>query len=197
MAPLLIGLTGGIAAGKSEALAAFERLGAATISSDAVVHELLGSDEVRERLVQRWGDEVAPNGAVDRARVGELVFDRPEELAWLESELHPRVGRRLDCWRRDLDPKIEFGVVEMPLLFEAGMGDAFDATVVVAADDDSRRRRAQARGEGQFEQRSARQLTQEEKAARADHVVRNDGSLAELEKELSDLLAKLAGPVES
>ncbi len=197
MAPLLIGLTGGIAAGKSEALEAFERLGAATISSDAVVHELLGSDEVRERLVERWGSEVAPNGVVDRARVGQLVFEQPDELAWLESELHPRVGQRLDAWRRDLDPGIDFGVVEVPLLFEAGMGEAFDATIVVAADDETRRRRAEARGEGRFEQRSARQLAQEEKAARADHVVRNDGSLADLERELSELLAKLARPVES
>src|SRR4051794_32267249 len=112
VAPLLIGLTGGIAAGKSEALAAFGRLGAATISADAVVHDLLGLDAVRERLVQHWGDDVAPNGDVDRARVSELVFDRPEELAWLEAQLHPRVGRQLDAWRRELDPGVEFAVAE-------------------------------------------------------------------------------------
>ena len=70
MAPLMIGLTGGIAAGKSEALAALQRLGAETISADAVVHDLLGSEEVRELLVDRWGDEVAPEGVVDRTAVG-------------------------------------------------------------------------------------------------------------------------------
>jgi dephospho-CoA kinase len=197
VAPLLIGLTGGIAAGKSEALAAFGRLGAATISADAVVHDLLGSDAVRERLVEHWGDDVAPNGDVDRARVGELVFDRPEELAWLEAELHPRVGRQLDAWRRQLDPGVEFAVAEVPLLFEAGMGDAFDVTVAVVADDESRRRRSEARGVTLFDERAARQLTQEEKAAQADHVVRNDGSLEDLERDLSDLLAKLTRPVES
>jgi dephospho-CoA kinase len=197
VAPLLIGLTGGIAAGKSEALAAFGRLGAATISADAVVHDLLGSDAVRERLVEHWGDDVAPNGDVDRARVGELVFDRPEELAWLEAELHPRVGRQLDAWRRELDPGVEFAVAEVPLLFEAGMGDAFDVTVAVVADDESRRRRSEARGVTLFDERAARQLTQEEKAAQADHVVRNDGSLEDLERDLSDLLAKLTRPVES
>ena len=87
-----IGLTGGIGAGKSEALAAAERLGAATLSTDRVTHELLGSDEVRDLLVERWGPEVVADGEVDRGKVAELVFERPEELTWLESQLHPRVG---------------------------------------------------------------------------------------------------------
>jgi dephospho-CoA kinase len=90
--PSLIGLTGGIAAGKSEALRILAELGAETISTDAVVHELLGSDVVRDRLVERWGAEVAPDGVVDRGRVGGIVFERPEELGWLESVLHPLVG---------------------------------------------------------------------------------------------------------
>ena len=194
MAPLLIGLTGGIAAGKSEALAAFGRLGAETISSDAVVHELLGSDEVRDRLVERWGDQVTSGGKVDRARVGEIVFERPDELAWLESELHPRVGERIAAWRSSLGSETSFGVVEVPLLFEASMEGAFDATVAVIADEDARRERAQRRGHAFVDERAARQLGQEEKAARADHVVRNDGTLADLERELSELLAKLGDP---
>lgn len=191
MAPLLIGLTGGIAAGKSEALAAFGRLGAETISSDAVVHELLDSEELRGRLTERWGPDVAPGGTIDRGRVGEIVFERPEELAWLEGELHPRVGERIDAWRRSLDSETEFGVVEVPLLFEAAMADAFDATVAVVAEDRTRRARAAERGHTLVEERAARQLDQDEKAARADHVVRNEGSLEELEWELSELLAKL------
>jgi dephospho-CoA kinase len=191
MAPLLIGLTGGIAAGKSEALAAFERLGAATISSDAVVHELLDSDDVRDRLTERWGAEVAAGGTIDRGRVGEIVFERPQELAWLEAELHPRVGERIDAWRRSLDSETEFGVVEVPLLFETAMADAFDVTVAVVADDETRRARAEERGHALVEERAARQLDQDEKAARADHVVRNEGSIEDLERELSTLLAKL------
>jgi dephospho-CoA kinase len=191
MAPLLIGLTGGIAAGKSEALAAFGRLGAETISSDAVVHELLGSEEMRDRLVERWGAQVAPGGAVDRTRVGEIVFERPDELAWLEAELHPKVGERIDAWRRSLDPATRLGVVEVPLLFEAAMADAFDATVAVIADEEVRRRRAEQRGQALLDERAARQLDQGEKAARADHVVQNDGSLEDLERELSELLVKL------
>jgi dephospho-CoA kinase len=191
MAPLLIGLTGGIAAGKSEALAAFGRLGAETISSDAVVHELLDSAEVRDRLAERWGHEVAPGGTVDRRRVGEIVFERPDELAWLEAELHPRVGERIAAWRRALAPETRFAVVEVPLLFEAAMADAFDVTVAVIADDATRRQRAEQRGQPLVEERAARQLNQNEKASHADHVIRNDGSLDELEEKLSELLEKL------
>jgi dephospho-CoA kinase len=193
VAPLLIGLTGGIAAGKSEALGAFERLGAETISSDAVVHELLDSAELRRRLVDRWGEQIAPQGSIDRSRVSEIVFERPQDLAWLEAELHPRVGERIAAWRRSRRPETKFAVVEVPLLFEAAMADAFDVTVAVVAEDETRRRRAQERGDRQLEERAARQLDQEAKAARADYVVRNDGSIEDLERELSDLLAKLAG----
>src|SRR5437763_8844092 len=93
--PPFIGLTGGVGAGKSEALAALERLGAATLSTDAVVHELLDSDEVRGELVSRFGDQVAPDGRIDRAAVATLVFDRRDERRWLEGVLWPRVGERV------------------------------------------------------------------------------------------------------
>jgi dephospho-CoA kinase len=188
---LKIGLTGGIAAGKSEALAAFERLGAATISSDAVVHELLGDQQVRERLVARWGAEIAPGGKVDRERVARVVFEQPQELAWLEGVLHPLVGERVAAWASSLSAETDLAVVEVPLLFEAAMADAFDATVAVVANDEVRRERAAARGHGLVDERAARQLRQEEKAARADHVIRNDGSLDELERRLAELAAEL------
>ena len=96
MAPLTIGLTGGIAAGKSEALAAFGRLGAATLSSDAVVHDLLEGEPLRGELAERWGPEVAPEGApTDRGRIGGIVFADPEraELAGVDD---PPAGRRRD-----------------------------------------------------------------------------------------------------
>ena len=189
--PLKIGLTGGIAAGKSEALAAFERLGAATISSDAVVHELLDSERLQERLTERWGEDVAPDGVVDRARVGEIVFAQPEELSWLESQIHPLVGERIGGWLASLPSKVEVAVVEVPLLFESGMDGVFDTTVAVVAADPLRRARAEARGHALVGEREARQLDQDEKAARADHVIENDGSIDDLETKLSSLVAKL------
>ncbi|HEX5375788.1 MAG TPA: dephospho-CoA kinase [Solirubrobacterales bacterium] len=191
--PLTIGLTGGIAAGKSEALAAFERLGAATISSDAVVHELLDSGPLRERLTERWGEEVAPGGRVDRTKIGEIVFADPEQLKWLEAQIHPLVGERIGSWLASLDDGVEVAVVEVPLLFEGEMAPVFDTTVAVVTSDEVRRARAEARGHALVGEREARQLPQEEKAARAEHVIENEGTLEELERRLSGLLAKLKG----
>ena len=191
--PPLIGLTGGIAAGKSEVLRILGELGAETISTDALVHELLGTAEVRDLLIERWGPEVAPGGEVDRAVVAAIVFERPEELAWLESVLHPLVGRRVAEWSAELPPGASLGVVEVPLLFEGTMHEAFDATIAVVADDAIRTERAAARGTGELEGRSGRQLPQAEKAARATHVVVNDGSVATLEQRLTDLLPDLIG----
>ena len=187
-----VGLTGAVAAGKSEAMAAFARLGAATLSSDAVTHELLGGSGVCEQLVERWGEAVLVDGQVERARVGEIVFGRPDELAWLESVLHPLVGARIAEWRQSLSAETSLAVVEVPLLFETGMERAFDATVCVVADDSVRAARAGARGTELLEGRSGRQLSQEEKAARATHVISNDGSLAELEERVAQLMPALA-----
>lgn len=189
--PLTIGLTGGIAAGKSEALAAFERLGAATISSDAVVHELLETEPLLPRLVERWGQKVAPGGRVDRDRIGSIVFADTDELKWLEGQIHPLVGERIGTWLKSLAEDTEVAVVEVPLLFEAGMEEAFDTTVAVITADEVRRERAQARGHALVDEREARQLAQAEKASRAAHVVQNDGSIQDLERELSALVEKL------
>ena len=191
MPPLTIGLTGGIAAGKSTALAAFERLGAATISSDAVVHELLESQELRDRLAARWGPEVVPDGRIDRAKIGEIVFADPEQLAWLEAQIHPLVQARTAEWLLSLPAETEVAVVEVPLLFEVGGERPFDTTVSIVTSDEVRRERAAARGHALVDEREARQLTQGEKAERAEHVVENDGSVADLERALSALLEKL------
>ena len=119
-----VGLTGGLGAGKSTALQALERLGAATLSTDAVVHELYGTADVRELVVARWGPDVAPDGVVDRAVIAGRVFAEPGERAWLEGELWPRVGERVAAWREEVaarEPPPPVAVVETPLMFEAGM----------------------------------------------------------------------------
>jgi len=189
--PLVIGLTGGLAAGKSEALSAFAEAGAATISSDAIVHELLGTPEVLALLRERWGDEVAAGDTVDRGAVGSIVFGDPGELEWLEKALHPRVGDRIASWLGDLPADTHIAVVEVPLLFEVGMHDVFDATVTVIADDAIRRERAGVREQVMLEEREGRQLPQDEKAARAGHVVLNDGSVEDLRRDIAELTARL------
>jgi dephospho-CoA kinase len=191
-----VGLTGGLGAGKSEALRALGELGAATLSTDAVVHELLSTDELRDLVVERLGPEVAPDGRLDRSLIAEQVFGDDERRGWLEGLLWPRVGARVAEWRAGLDGAADpprAAVVEVPLLFESGMEAAFDATIAVVADEALREERAGARGHTAVASRAGRQLSQEEKAQRADFVVRNDGTIGELKLTLSRILAKLEG----
>jgi dephospho-CoA kinase len=194
-----VGLTGGMGAGKSTALAALERLGAATISSDAVVHELWAGDErLRQAVLERWGPEIAPGGAIDRSAVAERAFATPEDRAWLEGLLWPLVGARVAEWlqhaRAEPAPgaaRPRAAVVEVPLLFEAGQQAIYDATIAVVSGEELRRERAAARGHASVDERAARQLSQEQKAQLATFVVRNDGTPRELEQELSAVLDKL------
>ncbi len=191
-----VGLTGGLGSGKSTALAALERLGAATLSTDAVVHELYAGAEVRDAVVARWGDDVAPGGVVDRSAIAKRAFADPDERAWLEQLIWPLVGARVAAFREQAlaaHPAPAAAVVETPLLFEAGLDAMYDATIAVVADEDVRARRAAARGHEAVDERAARQLSQDDKAARATHVVRNDGSVADLERGLSEVLGKLGG----
>lgn len=193
----LVGLTGGLGAGKSEALRALAELGAATLSTDAVVHELLRDQEVRDLLVERFGPEIAPGGEVDRPLVAERVFADDEQRGWLEGVLWPRVGERMQAWKSEVDaedPPPPAAVVEVPLLFESGMEGAFDHTLAVVAEEDVRERRAAERGHAAVASRAGRQLPQREKAERAEFVVRNDGSLDELKQTLSRVLATIGGP---
>jgi dephospho-CoA kinase len=199
-----VGLTGGMGAGKSTALAALERLGAAVQSSDAVVHELYTSDSsLRDAVVQRWGEQVAPGGVVDRSAVAEHAFASDEERKWLEGQLWPLVGARVAAWLaqvRSSEPvagddgvvRPRAAVVEVPLLFEAGLESIYDATIAVVSEEALRRQRADARGHALADERAARQLSQEEKARRATFVVKNDGSERDLQRELSSVLDKLS-----
>ncbi len=193
--PLAVAITGGIGAGKSEALSAFARHGAATLSSDEIVHRLLGEDgQVREAMLEHFGDGVLDeSGRLDRNAIAEIVFADREALDWLEGLLHPRVAQEYAAWREELerlpDPPAAC-VAEIPLLYETGGQGRFDAVVVVTASPELRARRAQVPPE----RREARLLPDEEKAKQADYVYVNDGTLEELDDfvagVLRDLLAR-------
>jgi dephospho-CoA kinase len=181
-------------AGKSTALAALQRLGAAVRSSDEIVHELLGEPGVCARVVAHFGEQVAPEGSIDRAALARRAFSSEEDRVWLERLLWPLVGARADAWTRDVrtrTPPPRAAVIEVPLLFESGEVGGYDATIAVIADERVRRERAAGRGHALGDERAARQLPQQEKARRATFVVRNDGSVQELERELSEVLDKL------
>ncbi len=189
-----VGLTGGMGAGKSTALEALRRLGAEVISSDAVVHELYEGVQLREAVVSRFGEEVAPGGVVDRAALARRAFASAEDRAWLEGQVWPLVGARVADWleqARAMRPPPRAAVVEVPLLFEAGLDQLYDATIAVISEESVRQRRAAERGHAAVDERAARQLSQGEKAQRATFVVRNDGTVEDLEKELSEVLGKL------
>jgi dephospho-CoA kinase len=159
------------------------------------VHELYRDPEIHAALVAHWGREMAPGGVVDRAAVARRAFANDDDRAWLEGLLWPKVGERIAEWRaiestRDDPPRAL--IVEVPLLFESGMDAAFDATIAIVADDAVRADRAAARGHEAVDERTARQLGQEEKAQRATYGVHNSGSLEELKEKLSDVLGKLS-----
>lgn len=190
--PLALAVTGGIGAGKSEALRAFARHGAPTISSDEVVHGLLREDgEVRGALLERFGARILDGeGRIDRAALAAIVFADRADLAFLEGVLHPRVQREVAEWRDALarrpDPPAVC-VAEVPLLYEAGSESRFDAVVVVTAPPEVCRARGRAVADG----RAARLIPDEEKIARADFVYVNDGSLEELDGFVAEVLARL------
>jgi dephospho-CoA kinase len=188
-----IAVTGGIGAGKSEALRAFARHGAAVISSDEIVHGLFRSDEdVRAAVRERFGDGVfGPEGQIDRGRIADIVFADPEELDWLERLLHPRVIAAYLRWRDALagrpDPPAVC-VTEVPLLYEVGGDTSFDAVVVISAAPDVRVSR-QVRP---MQDRERRLIPDEEKLSRADFSYVNDGSLEELDQFVSEVVEKLS-----
>ena len=194
MRPIAVAITGGIGAGKSEALEAFRRHGAATVSSDEIVHHLLASDDaVRDALVERFGEAIlGEDGRPDRARIARVVFADREALAFLEGLLHPLVAREYLTWREQLaalptPPKI--CVTEVPLLYEAGGEGRFDKVVVVTAPRQLReQRRRVARDD-----RDDRLIPDREKAKRADFVYVNTGSLDDLDEWVADVTAKLVG----
>ncbi len=176
-----VAVTGGIGAGKSEALRAFARHGAAVLSSDEIVHDLIASDpDVGAALRERFG-------TTDRAAIAEIVFADRDELLWLERLLHPRVVERYLEWRERQTAPLT--VTEVPLLYESGGESRFDSVVVVTAPRDVRERRARVPLAG----RDERLLPDEEKVRRADYSYVNDGTLADLDAWVAGVVRDLTG----
>ena len=192
MRPIAVAITGGIGAGKSEALFAFQKAGAATVSSDEIVHHLLRTDpEVREAIVRELGEGVlAEDGSIDRARVAEVVFADRAKLDFLEALLHPKVAAEYLAWREQLaalpDPP-EVCVTEVPLLYETGGDQRFDKVVVITAPAKLREQRRRV----QRDDRELRLLPDREKLKRADFAYVNTGTLEELDAWVAGVMQEL------
>jgi dephospho-CoA kinase len=177
--PIAVAITGGIGAGKSEALAAFARHGAATISADRIVHDLIASDEeVRGALRARFG-------SVDRAEIGRVVFADRAALQWLETLLHPRVGAIQRGWLETVEAPV--AVVEVPLLYETGGERQFDKVVVVTAPAELRAERRRVPDDD----RDSRLLPDDEKVRRADFAYVNDGTVEALDAWVAEVMEQL------
>jgi dephospho-CoA kinase len=176
-----VGLTGGIGAGKSTALAFFEDLGAETFSSDEEVHRLYAQRGLSARIAAHFGSGVLDErGTVDRVRLAEAVRGKREELAWLETLTHPLVAKGI---RRHIDKASPGTIVvcEVPLLFEAGYEDLFDLVVTIEAGQESRRRRSIHRFDlEQFSELERLQAASERRVAGSDLAFYNDGDRKDL-----------------
>jgi len=192
--PIAVAITGGIGAGKSTALASFRHHGAATVSSDEIVHHLLATDpEVKEKLVERLGEEIlGDDGAPDRERIAIRVFKDRDALDFLEKLLHPLVSREYMSWRDQLaalpNPPLVC-VTEVPLLYEVGAETRFDKVVVITAPSKLR----EARRGGWQDDRESRLIPDREKAKRADFTYVNTGTPEELDVWVEGVMATLTG----
>lgn len=193
-----VAITGGLSCGKSSVCRILRGLGAYVISADDVVHQLLSSDtKLIQEVVRLLGSDVCVNQQLDRSRMARLVFQDSVLLQTLEQLLHPLVYRELDRNYQQqcqlIAPPPLF-IAEIPLLFESGGQRGYDATVAVIADEEICRERFKGTTHldgPTFDRRSARQLSVMQKAALADYVIVNNGSLSDLQKAAQELYQQL------
>jgi dephospho-CoA kinase len=207
---LKVGLTGGIAAGKSTVGDMFVALGAHLVHADRLAHELMNAGEpVYNQVVRHFGREILnPDGSINRPKLAELAFgspDLPEDqrgsrVAELNRIVHPAVIRSQEDWMQAIGAQDRNAVamVEAALILEAGMGKRFDRLIVVTCASDQRAARFAARQKMDLEtahkevqRRMAAQLSDEEKVKAADYVIDNSGSLAKTREQVAEIWKKL------
>ena len=190
-----LGITGGIGSGKSTALAYLSELGAAVISSDAIVHDLYARPDIVERIRERFGDDIMDGDSVDRRALARVVFADLDGLIWLEDQLHPHVREAVEEFaqrQEKVHPRPALVVAEVPLLFEAGMPGAFDFVMLITAPANVRRQRLTAKlTDSEFARRLAQQMPEEEKIARSDFVFHNTGSRRQLRQFVGETVAHI------
>jgi len=193
-AKLVIGLIGGIGAGKSQAAAEFARHRAKVINADDLAHDALHAPDVREQIVQRWGRELLDeHGNITRRKLARIVFADDAQRRELEALLHPWIKRRVEeeMINAQNDPRVRFIVLDAAVMLEAGWNDICDKLVFVDAPRPLRLRRVmEQRGwtAQELEARETAQLALTKKAAQADHILDNSAELPHLSRQIDDLL---------
>ncbi len=184
-----IAITGGVASGKTSVCHFFQKLGAFTVNADAIVHELLVPDtDLGQQVIRQFGPEVYQNGKIDRKVLAEKAFEDPQQLERLEKILHPAVLRKIEELYAAACRSGTYAsfVVEIPLLFEIQGEPFYDCTIAVLADEAVARRRFEQAGFKliDYDRRMKRQLSPDQKAARAHYTIQNNGSLEDLKKQV-------------
>ena len=193
-----VGLTGGIATGKSVARAELERLGVPTLDADIVARDVVApGTPVLAAILARFGDKILDTaGALDRRKLGSIVFADDGARRDLERIVHPAVRAAIDDWLNALEHEGRtIGVAVIPLLYETGREHDFDIVITTACDPAEQLRRVMTRdglNETQAKQRIAAQLSTEEKIRRADYVIWTDGSYDNTKRQIVDVLEQLA-----
>jgi dephospho-CoA kinase len=194
-----VALTGGIATGKSYVRSQLETLGVPTIDSDVLAREAVqpGSAGLAAVIACFGSDIVDPSGALDRRKLAGIVFNNAEARRDLEQIIHPFVRTATEAWFASVDSSHHpFAVADIPLLYESGRDEDFDAVIVVACDPATQLRRVVERDkltEEEARSRIAAQLPIEEKVIRADYVIKTDGTFADTDAQVRKVYRQLVG----
>ncbi len=187
-----IAITGGVASGKSTVCRFFEELGARVVSADKIVHDLLNSDtHLGQQIIREFGPIIIKNGQINRKLLADQAFKDPKKLKKLEDWLHPAVFLKIQELYTAACNEGTFSsfVVEIPLLYEIGAENFYDVAIAVLSDEARAKERFEQAGfqKTEYDLRMKRQLTPEQKAAKAQYTIHNNGSLEDLRLEVSKL----------
>lgn len=191
-----VALTGGIATGKSYVLAAFQRRGVPCLDADVLAHGVMAAGtEASQAIAARFGDVLTPEGAVDRHKLGPIVFADAAARRELEAIVHPAVYRAIEVGLRafELVERAPFAIVDIPLLYETGEAAKFEKVIATVCAPETQRERLRGRGlsEHAIEQRLAAQMPAAEKARRASYVISTDGSFADTDRQIEEVVTAL------
>lgn len=197
MSKAVIGIVGGIGAGKSTIASELVRCGGKIVAGDPIGHEALEYPEIKSRIIEVWGkrDILREDGTIDRKKLGRIVFPSPVERSRLEHLVHPYIGQRIreEIAKVQSDPEAKFVILDAAIMLEAGWNEVCDKMIYVDAPRSLRLQRVQSsRGwtEEDLTNREAVQMPPEKKRERADAIVDNSGSVDQVRLQIDDLVLR-------